>query len=115
MNAMTPERLAEIRHRVGLAAWGADVDGLPAPDDVVLLAHVDHLTEGVEQVLAKAYPFHADIEKECVCTGCLIRADLRALLNPPTEECTCGFGGFHDDVNPRCRLNPPTEGEADHE
>lgn len=22
-----------------------------------------------------------------------------------TSGCTCGFGGFHDDINPRCELN----------
>lgn len=25
-----------------------------------------------------------------------------------TTRCTCGFGGFHDDINPRCQLNQST-------
>lgn len=33
-------------------------------------------------------------------------------LLDPTEDCTCGYGGFHDDVNPQCYLNQ-TEGETD--
>lgn len=47
---MTPAELDKIRHRVELAEWGADLDGRPTPDEVVLLAHVDHLTAKVEAV-----------------------------------------------------------------
>jgi hypothetical protein len=29
----------------------------------------------------------------------------RPKLQLVEPRCNCGFGGFHDDINPRCRLN----------
>lgn len=30
------------------------------------------------------------------------------LGDPSPAPCNCGFGGFHDDTNPRCRANTPS-------
>lgn len=64
--------------------------------------------------------YHDDQPTGRVCLTCRYEdgephdwpCETAALLNPPTEDCTCGFGGVHDDVNPLCGLNPPTEGET---
>lgn len=89
---MTSERLADIRerHSVGL--------GLERPGDVAaLLAHVDHLTaenarlrEGIESVRVNAL-----CAEEFLPRGSLA-------LRETARKCAA-------------LLNPPTEGETDHE
>ncbi len=67
--------LDQIRHRER-----ERTQVLAGRDRRTLLVMHDDMVSGIEHILTKSYPFHADYETECVCTGCLVRADLRALL-----------------------------------
>lgn len=87
----------------------------PAPQQVSTVEGLDEAERLAQRLRDRGFPKLAPVVRSDLVLRAAdaLEALIERVKRAEAVGCTCGFGGFHDDINPRCALSRHDNGGTD--